>query len=274
MEARNPEPDIGAVLEKWDAEIKRKTELLDARYEVERELGPDWQTIYCAMFGGAVGALLLDYGVRVLVPKDGWLRPLAFGLAVWLALQIAEFSFALAGRCVRAYWSVSAKWGRFQGARLKADGERALRGDRAAERRVKRRFERLAKAALARETRAAPRPPLWRQWSADFHLPKIGRPRSAPPRASSESNAPRPPRDVWGSLQGGVKGGWQLARGLTDLVAAFGAFVFGALLVKDYSQAGPGSITSNLIIGVALLAGGLWFLRDGARKLRAWWVQG
>jgi hypothetical protein len=55
-----------------------------------------------------------------------------------------------------------------------------------------------------------------------------------------------------------------LAGALTDFVASAGGFLTGVFLMKDNSLTGKWGI-----IGLALLAAGVWFLWDGVRKLRA-----
>jgi hypothetical protein len=50
---------------------------------------------------------------------------------------------------------------------------------------------------------------------------------------------------------------------LTDFVAAAGGLLLGGFLVKDNSLTGKWGI-----MGLALLAAGIWFIRDGVKKLR------
>jgi hypothetical protein len=56
-------------------------------------------------------------------------------------------------------------------------------------------------------------------------------------------------------------GSWPGA--LTDFVAAAGGLLLGGFLVKDNSLTGKWGI-----MGLALLAAGIWFIRDGVKKLR------
>ena len=63
----------------------------------------------------------------------------------------------------------------------------------------------------------------------------------------------------------GMRRAWQLAGALTDFVAAVGGFLFGGFLVRDNSLTGKWGM-----MGLALLAAGVWLGWDGVKKLRAW----
>lgn len=89
-----------------------------------------------------------------------------------------------------------------------------------------------------------------------FHLPNLsGGQRPRQPHWHVPSN-----RNRWR----GIRRVWHLAGALTDFVASAGGFLTGVFLMKDNSLTGKWGI-----IGLALLAAGVWFLWDGVRKLRA-----
>jgi hypothetical protein len=89
---------------------------------------------------------------------------------------------------------------------------------------------------------------------ANFHLGNFsGRHRPKQPRCHVPSG---------GNRWRGIRRAWQLAGALTDFGAAAGGLLLGGFLVRNNSLTGKSGI-----IGLALLAAGVWFCRDGVKKL-------
>jgi hypothetical protein len=128
IETRNPDPVLQS-LETRNAEIHRQTELLKARNDISKRARAGRMRIrfICAVFGGAVAAVLFENLARIVLARHAWWEPLALFLAAFVALCIALFAYRGACYCLISYWTVLNKWEEFQMARTSALLARAKR---------------------------------------------------------------------------------------------------------------------------------------------------
>jgi hypothetical protein len=246
-----------ARFEQHAKEMERQTELMKARSDIAKELGPDWTTIYCAMFGGAVGGILFEHLLMILAPRNDWWAFPALVLGGPLAFYIAVLGHEAFRYCLIGYWAVhiavSDNWGAFQSARETALRDRAVSGDPAAQARL----IRSAQKWQAKEARRnAPRLPRLRRWLVNFHLPNVGRLRVTVPSFAEVGR--------------GVRGGWRLVGTFTELIAGAGGILVGGAVLLEGTPPASGVGIAALVF----LAVGLWSGVSGIKKIRVWWRQG